>query len=243
MEGGEGRAVSRKGVKAEENVNSGGEQSWISLKSMFLSWTILNYCRDGMERMRNRSKSCSASRRVVMVQHPLKSEGEVRNEGKQDGLAVLIKNGLADDVNSTLGELDTELDYEVSNDEVGGVVLGDDERSEPGNSRECIEIENSNLKLRNEELLRENANLAEEERYLRCEKKTLERATQDLKREMEEVKRQNDHLKQKNTQLMEGMLQLRARLHGAVEVVDEMEVLQDEVHAINAAFLIWTKTI
>ena len=54
MERGEGRAVSRKGVKAEENVNSGGEQSWISLKSMFLSWTILNYCRDGMERMRNR---------------------------------------------------------------------------------------------------------------------------------------------------------------------------------------------
>jgi len=185
--------------------------------------------RDGMERMRNRSKSCSASRRVVMVQHPLKSEDEVRDEGKQDRLAVLITNGLADNENSTLGELDTELDYEVSNDEVGGVVLGDDERSEPGNSRECIEIENSNLKLRNEELLRENANLAEEERYLRCEKKTLERATQDLKREMEEVKRQNDHLKQKNTQLMEGMLQLRARLHGAVEVLDEMEVLQDEV--------------
>ena len=136
----------------------------------------------------------------------------------------MIKNGVVDNVNLTRDELgDTELDFEASNDEIGGVVFGDEKSSEPGNSKdeslkdlklenkakdnrkESIDIENSNMKLRNEELLRENANLAEEERYLRCEKKTLERATQDLKREMEEVKRQNDHLKQKNTQLMEGM--------------------------------------
>ena len=197
-----------------------------------------------------------------MVQHPLKLEGEVENKGKQDGLAVLIKNGVVDNVNNvTMGELDdTDLDYEASNDEVGGVVIGDKKKSEPGKSRndphkdlelenmvrdnmnEYIEIENRNLNLRIEELLRENINLADEERYLRCEKKALERANQDLKREVEDVKWENDHLKQKNTQVVEGMLQLRARLHGAVEVVDAMEVLQDEVHAINVAFIIWTKS-
>jgi len=200
--------------------------------------------RNGKERMRNRSKSYSASRRVVMVQHPLKFEGVAENEGKQDRLAVLIKNGVVDNVNNVImGELgDTELDYEPSNDEVRGVVIGDEKMSEPGNSMNerikvlelekmngYIEIDNRNLKLRNEELLRENIYLAEEERYLRFEKKTLERANQDLKREVEDVKWENDHLKQKNTQLVEGMLQLRARLHGAVEVVDAMEVLRDEV--------------
>ena len=230
----------------------------ISLKVKMLSWNNLDYFRDGKGPMRNRSKSYSVSRRVVMVQHPLKLEGEVENKGKQDGLAVLIKNGVVDNVNNVImGELsDTELDYEPSNDEVGGVVIGDNKTSEPGNSRnepfkdlemsdnmnEYIEIENRNLKLRNEELLRENDYLAEEDKYLRCEKKALERANQDLKREVEDVKWENDHLKQKNTQLAEGMLQLRARLHGAVEVVDAMEVLQDEVHAINVAFIIWTKS-
>ena len=136
------------------------------LKSTFLSWNSLNYLRDGMERMRNRSKSYSASRRVVMVQHPPKFEGEVENEGKQDGLAVLIKNGVVDNVNNVImGELsDTELDYEPSNDEVGGVVI--EKTSEPNsrneplkdlelenmvrdNMNEYIEIENRNLKLRN----------------------------------------------------------------------------------------------
>jgi len=161
---------------------------------------------------------------------------------------VLIKNGVVDNVNLTRDELgDTELDFEASNDEIGGVVFGDEKSSEPGNSKdeslkdlklenkakdnrkESIDIENSNMKLRNEELFRENVNIAEEERYLRSEKKTLERANQDLKREVEDVKWQNDHLKQKNTQLVEGILQLRVRLHGAVEVVDAMELLQDEV--------------
>ena len=185
------------------------------------------------------------------MQHPLKVEGEAENEGKQDGLAVLIKNGLVDNVNSTMGELgDTELNYEASDDEMGDVVNENEKTSEPGNSRdetlkilelenrvkdnvnEFIENENRNLKFRNEELVRENVNLVEEERYLRGEKKTLERANRDLQQEVEDVRWENDHLKQKNTQLVEGMLQLRARLQGAVEVVDTMEVLQDEVPAI-----------
>ena len=89
----------------------------------------------------------------------------------------------------------------------------------------------SQMKGRIEELSRENILLAEEERYLRGERKSLERGKQALQRELEEVKWENDHLKQKNTQLVEGMLQLRARLQGAVDVVDTMEVLQDEVPA------------
>ena len=199
--------------------------------------------------MRNRSSS--ANRRVVLVQQPLKVEGEVEKEGKQEeGLAVLIQNGLVDNGNSTFAELgDTELDYEASDDEIGDVVNENEKTSEPGNPRdetmkvlevenrvkdsvnECTEIENRNLKVRNEELSRENILLAEEERYLRGERKSLERGKQALQRELEEVKWENDHLKQKNTQLVEGMLQLRARLQGAVDVVDTMEVLQDEVPA------------
>ena len=183
------------------------------------------------------------------MQHPLKVEGEAENEGKQDGLAVLIKNGLVDNVNSTMGELAvTELNYEASDDENGDVVNENEKTSEPSNPRDetlnglemvenrvkdsvkgYTEIENRSLKVRNEELSRENVYLAEEERYLRSEKKTLERGNQELQRELEDVRWENDHLKQKNTQLVEGMLQLRARLQGAVDVVDTMEVLQDEV--------------
>ena len=86
--------------------------------------------------------------------------------------------------------------------------------------KKFIENENRNLVLRNEELSRQNVSLAEEEKYLRGENKTLERANYELQREMEEVKWENDHLRQKNTQLVEGMLQLRARIQGAVDVVD-----------------------
>jgi len=205
--------------------------------------------RDGVGRMRNRSSS--AGRRVVLVQQPMKVKGEVEKEGKQEeGLAVLIQNGLVDNVNSTstVAELgDTELDYEASDDEIGDVVNENEKTSEPGIPRdetmkvlelenrvkdsvnEFTEIENRNLKVRNEELSRENNILAEEERYLRGERKSLERDNQELQHELEKVKWENDHLKQKNTQLMEGMLQLRTRLQGAVDVVDTMEVLQDEV--------------
>ena len=210
------------------------------------------HCRDRLEYTKSRSKSSSASRRVVLVQRPLKVEGEAENKGKQDGLAVLIKNGLVDNVNSAMGDLgDTELNYEASDDDIGNVVNENEKTSEPGNSRdenmkilelenrvkgnvnEFIELENRSLKMRNEELLRENVNLVEEGRYLRGEKKTLEKANLDLRLEIEDVKWENDHLKQKNTQLVEGMLQLRAKLQGAVDVVDTMEVLQDEVPTIS----------
>merc|ERR1712112_571963 len=97
------------------------------------------------------------------------------------------------------------------------------------NVTEFKEIENINLKLWNEELSRKNVSLVEDERYLRGERKSLERANKELQRQVEEVKWENDHQKQKNTQLVEGMLQLRAKLQGAVDVVDTMEMLQDEV--------------
>ena len=61
------------------------------------------------------------------------------------------------------------------------------------------------------------------------EKEALEKVKQELLRKVERVKQESDCLKQKNTQLVEGMLLLRAKLHGAFEVVDSMEVLQDEV--------------
>jgi len=206
--------------------------------------------RDGVRTGRTRNRSSSAGRRVVLLQQPLKIEGEVEKEDKQEeGLAVLIQNGLVDNENTTVAELgDTELDYEASDDENGDVVNENEKTSEPSNPRDetlnglemvenrvkdsvkgCTEIENRSLKVRNEELSRENVYLAEEERYLRSEKKTLERENQELQRELEDVRWENDHLKQKNTQLVEGMLQLRARLQGAVDVVDTMEVLQDEV--------------
>ena len=193
-----------------------------------------------------RKRSSSAGRRVVLVQRPMKVDGGVEKEDKQeDGLAVLIQNGLVGNGNSTMAELGaTALDYEASDDENGDVVNEKEKTSElrddslkvleledrvRDNVTEFIEIENINLKLRNEELSRKNVSLVEDENYLRGERKTLERANQELQRQVEEVKWENDHLKQKNTHLAEGLLQLKARLKGAVDVVDTMEVLCGEV--------------
>merc|ERR1712013_820892 len=120
-----------------------------------------------------------------------------------------------------------ELDYEGdSEDGAGDVVNALEDNKEaltkPNEDKNIpTDLENRHLNLRIEELLQENVMLTDERRHLRREK-------QALLRKVEREKQESDCLKQKNTQLVEGMLLLRAKLQGAVEVVDSMEVLQDE---------------
>ena len=155
---------------------------------------------------------------------------EVKTEGDDDGKPVI---DVEEDQSSLI--MGDELDYEGDSDDGAGDVVNALENNKEAvtkpNEDENIptDQENRYLNLRIEELLQENVMLADERRHLRREKEALEKVKQELLRKVERVKQESDCLKQKNTQLVEGMLLLRAKLQGAFEVVDSMEVLQDEV--------------
>ena len=164
----------------------------------------------------------------MFLMHP-----EVKTEGDDDGKPVI---DVEEDQSSLI--MGDELDYEGDSDDGAGDVVNalEDKKKEkeavtkPSEDKNIpTDQENRYLNLRIEELLQENVMLADERRHLRREKEALEKVKQELLRKVERVKQESDCLKQKNTQLEEGMLLLRAKLQGAVEVVDSMEVLQDEV--------------
>ena len=170
----------------------------------------------------------------MFLMHP-----DVKTEGDCDRKPVIDVE--ADQSSLIMGD-ELELDYEGASDDGAGDVVNaledNNEAETKPNEDENIPRdqenrwwfqENRNLNLRIEELLQENVMLADKQRHLKREKETLEKVKQELLRKVEKVKQENDCLKQKNTQLEEGMLLLRAKLQGAVEVVDSMEVLQDEV--------------
>jgi len=181
--------------------------------------------RGGSKRMRTRSRSGSQGGGGMFLMHP-----EVKTEGDDDGKPVI---DVEEDQSSLI--MGDELDYEGASDDGAGDVVNalEDNKEAVTKPNEDENIptdqENRYLNLRIEELLQENVMLADERRHLRREKETLEKVKQELLRKVERVKQESDCLKQKNTQLVEGMLLLRAKLQGAVEVVDSMEVLQDEV--------------
>ena len=168
----------------------------------------------------------------MFLMHP-----EVKTEGDDDGKPVV---DVEEDQSSLI--MGDELDFEAASDDGAGDAVNaledNNEAETKPNEDENIptDQENRYLNLRIEELLQENVMMADERRHLRREKETLEKVKQELLRKVERVKQESDCLKQKNTQLVEGMLLLRAKLQGAVEVVDSMEVLQD--HQDEVSFFI-----
>jgi len=220
----------------ESNLNSDQSMREREKEIKDVNMSTESEVRGGSKRMRTRSRSGSQGGGGMFLMHP-----DPDDKTEDDGYRKPVID-VEEDQSSLIMADELELDYEGASDDGAGDVVNalEDNKEAETKPNEDENIprdqenrwwfqENRNLNLRIEELLQENVMLADKQRHLKREKETLEKVKQELLRKVEKVKQENDCLKQKNTQLEEGMLLLRAKLQGAVEVVDSMEVLQDEV--------------